>query len=202
MITRRAGAVNGGGFFGCVVSFAEQVNDTVVVDITTTGSILSVTDDAGNTFVEAQPLKSGVLTSYKFYALNIPKAGTTIRVNANGFVSTIACVNAFTGVSGIGASGTNTGNSTSPSVSVTTLGNNSVISAGGAVQAVPSNTSWSAMSPNVVLNQDVLVNVGGSGFDSCAALDNGILATPGTYAVSASLNNSGSWLMLGLELRS
>jgi len=201
MISRRAGAINAEGFFMTVVSFAEQIGDTIVVHVSTTGTVSSVADDAGNPFSLGASKTNGSITVYTYYSRNIARAGKNIVVHFGGVGAAVA-VEAYTGVSAIGNSSSNSGTGESASVSVTTQDANNVVAAtAGALSSTGVlDTKWSASSPNEIFDQDVLAD--NTKTLSIAALDGGTVATPGTDTVAASINSSSTWAMTAIELRS
>jgi hypothetical protein len=181
------------------VTVTAAINETIVVYCaeTSTGSCTSVTDNASpvNTYIAGPSQSTNVLTKI-FYSLNITHAPTTVTATVSGTEGSVA-VETYTGVAAAGNTGTNSGSSTTPAVTVTTQDTNNWIAmcGGGA-----GSGTWSTNGSNTVWHSALSATTGGQ--VSAASADNGSNASAGSSTVTVTLSASEAWGAVGLELRS
>lgn len=172
-------------------SVTAVAGDTIIVGISlaSTGSAPSVTDSAGNTYTQ-RLTNSNTSGVWMFTARNVPGPVTTVTVSWTGSAKWGITQDTWSGVQGFGVTAINAALSTTPSVTLPSLGANNWCAA-----VMMSNATTATWSANV---GNLRRNIAGASTTTpgSAQMDNT------TVTCTATLSASKQWATLGIELLS
>ncbi len=174
---------------------------SLVITIATTGghtavvtsmadnlTITSITDSGGSTYAQRASIANGFTRSEIWSTgAGAAVASTSITVNYSAAGIVRASAADYSGVQGLGTTGTNTGTSTTPTISLTTQDANNAVAAGFA-SALFVQTQNTGSLRDAQLDREALV-------DNCAA-------SPSSVTDAVSISSSQAWAATALELRS
>lgn len=162
-----------------------------------TPTITGVSDTASSTWTTGPTVtNSGNTTMALYYAINMLGNAPTVTVSYSAATWATVAMECYSGVALIGTSATSTGNSTAPSVSVTTQDANNWVTSGLSFRTSV-GTSWTAATGTLRRSYDG-ANSSSAAFGS---VDNSS-AGAGSVTTSATLGGTEQWAAVGLELRS
>ena len=157
-------------------------------------TVSSVTDNASpaNSYTKANSVGNGT-THSEVWTASVANAATSVTVTFSGTITRAAViVGDYSGVSSVGATATNTGSSTSPTVSVTpAVSTNWAVA--GIAYARGSNVTYSQNTGHLRDNQ----SSGATGVT--AILNDNTGASPIVNTITAS--TSDNWAVVGAELK-
>lgn len=160
-------------------------------------TISSVSDTASSVWTTGPTVtNAGNTTMALYHAINMLGNAPTVTVSYSAATFATVAMECYSGVVLIGTSATATGNSTAPSVSVTTQDANNWVTSGLSFRTSV-GTSWSAATGTLRRSYDG-ANSSSAAFGS---VDNSS-AGAGSVTTSATLGGTEQWAAVGLELRS
>jgi len=178
-------------------------SDIVVVQAirTVANTVSTVVDAPGNTYVFQNAINNGTVARVEvwvahntaFQLTSTQNVTVTLNIGASNGATAIA---GYSGVAAIGINGTNTGSSTTPTISLTTQDSNNFVLAGFAAQGT------ATFSANVGILEASAVTSGGSGSSNVGgALNDNTAGSPSSVVNTVTLSATNAWAAVGVELR-
>ncbi len=177
-----------------VITITVTAGHTIVVSAGNDSSLTvsSVTDSGGSTYTQRATIANGADRSEIWStAAGGAVAGTSITVTFSGTGAVGASASDYSGVQALGTTGTNTGTSTVPTISLTTQDNSNAVVAGfQAHGGVPAAQTTGALRDEREF------------FSPLEALVDNCAASPSSVTDAITLTSSQAWAATALELRS
>jgi len=180
------------------ISYTPAAGNTLIVFGFGVGvAISNVTDTAGNVYTRQNTDVTNSVTA-SIWATAPGKALThasnVITVTFASSTRNTVVVVEYSGVNAFGTAASNTGSSTTPTISITTHDNNNLIIAGMTRQGT---STWTANVGTLRENQ-----AGPGSTTPGGGVVEHASATPASTTDTATISSSGSWAVQGIELRS
>lgn len=174
--------------------------DTVVVIAafpSAGGTVSSITDTGGSTYSQRAAVTNTVRAEIWSTGAGAAKASTSITVNSSASVKFVVAAADYSGVAAVGANGTNTGSTATPTISITTQDANNWVAAGFAGQgtATPTANTGNLRQTGATSGQASNTNVSGTLNDNTAA-------SAGSVTNAVSFVAGVAWAAAAVELRS